>query len=152
MNPMSDRKYRSKGYQDGARTGGTGASGGGGGGFSSDRPARLDGAPRGRGADRNREEVFRCTACGERNDPEVTAAAVCRKCGVALHACSQCRHFDGAARWQCRAEIPAPIAAKSKTNACASYEPAVSLDLTGAKAAETPDQARSAFDKLFGKR
>ncbi len=152
MKQMSDRKYRSKGYQDGARTGGTGGSGGGGGGFFSDRPARLEGAPRGRGADRHRDEVFRCKACGEKNDPEVTAAAVCRKCGAALHACSQCRHFDGAARWQCRQEIPAPIAAKSKANDCALYAPVVSMDLTGTKAADTPDGARSAFDKLFGKR
>lgn len=146
---MGDRKYGHKGYQDGARTGG---SSGGSGGFSSDRPARLEGAPRGRGAERNRDEVFRCKACGEKNDPEVTAAAVCRKCGAALHACNQCRHFDGAARWQCRQEIPAPIAAKSKANGCAFYAPVVSLDLTGAKAADTPDGARSAFDKLFGKR
>lgn len=146
---MGDRKYGHKGYQDGARTGG---SSGGSGGFSSDRPARLEGAPRGRGAERNRDEVFRCKACGEKNDPEVTAAAVCRKCGAALHACNQCRHFDGAARWQCRQEIPAPIAAKSKANGCAFYAPVVSLDLTGTKAADTPDGARSAFDKLFGKR
>ncbi len=152
MMRMGDRKYRSKGYQDGARTGGTGGSGGTGGGFPSDRPARLEGAPRGRGADRDRAEVFRCKACGEKNDPEVTAAAACRKCGAALHACNQCRFFDGAAHWQCRQEIPAPIASKSKANDCAFYAPVVSLDLTGTKAADTPDGARSAFDKLFGKR
>jgi hypothetical protein len=70
MKQMSDRKYRSKGYQDGARTGGTGTSGGGGGGFSFDRPARLEGAPRGRGADPHRDEVFRCKACGERTTPK----------------------------------------------------------------------------------
>ncbi len=144
---MSDRKYRQKGYQDGARTGGPRD-----GGFAPDRPARLAGAPKGRGAERNRDEVFRCKVCGEKNDPEVKADAACRKCGAALHACNQCRHFDGAARWQCRADIPAPIAATSKANACALYAPVVSLDLTGAKAAETPDQARSAFDRLFGKR
>jgi len=144
---MSDRKYRHKGYQDGARTGGNRDAG-----FSPDRPQRLEGAPKGRGAERNREEVFRCKVCGERNDPEVASAAACRKCGAALHACAQCRFFDGAARWQCRQPIPAPIPAKSKANECTFYAPAVSLDLTGAKAAETPDQARAAFDKLFGKR
>ncbi|HTS03832.1 MAG TPA: hypothetical protein VMN04_15020 [Thermoanaerobaculia bacterium] len=146
---MGDRKYRHQGYQDGARTGGSGADSAG---SSSERPGRLEGSPRGRGAERNREEVFRCKVCGEKNDPEVAAAAACRKCGAALHACNQCRHFDGAARWQCRQPIPAPIPAKSKANDCAFYAPVVSLDLTGAKAAETPDQARSAFDRLFGKR
>ncbi len=149
MMRMGDRKYGQKGYQDGARTGGSGSSGGG---FSSDRPARLEGAPRGRGADRDRDEVFRCKVCGEKNDPGVTAASVCKKCGAALHACNQCRFFDGAARWQCRADIPAPIAAKSRANTCALYAPVVSMDLTGTKAADTPDGARSAFDKLFGKR
>ncbi len=69
-----------------------------------------------------------------------------------LHACNQCRHFDGAARWQCRQPIPAPVPAKSKANDCTFFASAVTLDLTGSKAAETPDQARSAFDKLFGKK
>lgn len=152
MMRMGDRKYRSKGYQDGARTGGSGGSAGGGGGFSSDRPARMEGGPRGRGADRHRDEVFRCKACGEKNDADVVMNSACRKCGTALHACSQCRHFDGSAPGQCRQPIPAPIAAKSKANDCSFYAPVVSMDLTGTKAGDTPDGARSAFDNLFGKR
>ena len=152
MMRMGDRKYRSKGYQDGARTGGSGSSGGAGGGFSSDRPARMEGAPRGRGADRHRDEVFRCKACGEKNDSEVTKASACRKCGAALHACSQCRHFDGSAPAQCRQPVPAAIPAKSRANDCTFYAPVVSMDLTGTKAGDTPDGARSAFDNLFGKR
>lgn len=141
---MGDRKYRQQGYQDSARTGG-------GGGSAPDRPRTLEGAPRGRGADRNRDDVFRCKRCGEKNDPEVGPASTCRKCATPLHACDQCRHFDGAARFQCRREIPAPILAKSRANECALYEPTITLDLTGRKAADTPDSARSAFDKLFGK-
>ena len=142
---MGDRKYRQQGYQDSARTGG------GGGDFGPDRPRTLEGAPRGRGAERNRDEVFRCKLCGERNDAEVSLVSACRKCGAALHACNQCRHFDGAARFQCRQQVPAPIPAKSRANECALYEPTITLDLTGRKAGDTPDQARSAFDKLFGK-
>ena len=142
---MPDRKYRQKGYQDNApHARRDGAPDG--------APKRLEGAPKGRGAERHRDEVFRCKVCGEKNDPEVAAAALCRKCSAPLHACNQCRFFDGAARWQCRAGIPAPIAAKSRANECALYAPVVTLDLTGTKAAETPDQARSAFDSLFGKR
>ena len=142
---MGDRKYRQQGYQDSART--AGGSGGGGG----DRPRTLEGAPRGRGADRHRDEVFRCKLCGERNDAEVAAASLCKKCGASLHACNQCRHFEGAARFQCRESIPAPILAKSRVNECALYAPAITLDLTGRKAADTPDHARSAFDSLFRK-
>jgi len=142
---MPDRKYRQKGYQDSApHARRDGAPDG--------APKRLEGAPKGRGAERHRDEVFRCKVCGEKNDPEVAAAALCRKCSAPLHACNQCRFFDGAARWQCRQEIPAPVAAKSKANECGFYAPVVTLDLTGAKSSETPDQARAAFDRLFGKR
>ena len=88
----------------------------------------------------------------QKNDPEVALAALCVKCGAALHACAQCRHFDGGAPFQCRQPVPAPIAAKSRANECTFYEPAVTLDLTGRKATDTPDQARSAFDALFGKK
>jgi hypothetical protein len=122
------------------------------GGAPPDLPKRLEGAPKGRGAERSRDEVFRCKVCGERNDPDVAVASLCRKCRAPLHACNQCRFFDGAARWQCRQEIPAPVAAKSKPNDCAFFAPVVTLDLTGRKAAETPDQARAAFDRLFGKK
>ncbi len=140
-----DRKYRQKGYQDSAPHEGRG-------GGRAEVPKRLEGAPKGRGAERNRAEVFRCKLCGERNDPDVAATSLCRKCRAPLHACNQCRHFDGGARWQCRQEIPAPVVSKSAANDCAFYAPAVTLDLTGAKAAETPDTARAAFDRLFGKK
>lgn len=145
---MPDRKYRHRGYQEGA-----GRSGGRGGGPFDDRPQRLEGAPKGRGAERNRDEVFRCKACGERNGVETVAPnATCVKCGAALHACAQCRHFDGAARFQCLKPIPAPIAKKSAANDCTFYEPSITLDLKGKSSLETPDQARSEFDKLFGKK
>ncbi|MGZ5428350.1 MAG: hypothetical protein ACXWFS_05015 [Thermoanaerobaculia bacterium] len=143
---MTEQKYRQRGYRESERSGRGGFSG------PSDRPARLEGAPKGRGAERNRDEVFRCKTCSEKNDPEVVPESVCRKCGAALHACAQCRFFDGAAHWQCRQDIPAPVPAKSKANTCTFFAPTVSLDLTGTKAANSPDHARSAFDQLFGKR
>ena len=72
------------------------------------------------------------------------------KCKTPLHACAQCRHFDGGA--QCRAASRFRHWPESRANQCTFYEPAVTLDLTGRKATDTPDQARSAFDKLFGKK
>ena len=142
---MTEQKYRQRGYKDAERVG-SGSSFG----SSGQKPEKF--GPKGRGADRNRAEVFRCKTCNEKNDPEVLPESVCRKCGAALHACAQCRFFDGAAPMQCRQEIPALIPAKSKANACAFYAPTVSLDLTGTKAGGSPDGARSAFDQLFGKR
>jgi hypothetical protein len=146
---MPDRKYRQKGYQDSARSS---RSDGPSGGF----PGRLEGGPRGRGSETNRAEVFRCKGCGEKADPEFGPEAACKKCGAALHSCVQCRHFDTAAPRQCRQPIPAPLPSKSAQNACALFEAILVADLTGTKAGGTtggtPDQARSAFDKLFDKK
>ena len=73
----------------------------------------------------------------------------CVKCGAALHACVQCAHFDTIARFQCRKPIPKAILAKSAKNDCPEFAPQIALDLRGRNAVDTPDQARSAFDKLF---
>jgi hypothetical protein len=145
-----DRKYRHRGYQDSGRT--SGSSSGHGGGPFEERPTRLEGAPKGRGAERNRDEVFRCKTCGEKADAEFPATAVCRKCGVALHACVQCASFDTVARFQCRKPVEKAILSKTARNDCAFFSPAIVLDLKGKSALETPDQARAAFDKLFGKK
>ncbi len=144
---MNDRKYRQQGYQDAARDAVFPR------GSAETTPGRLEGGPRGRGAERNRDEVFRCKSCGERNSFDVTPDASCVKCGTALHACGQCRHFDSSAPFQCRKPVPAAIASKVARNDCPVYEPAIQLDLKGRAApVETPSQARSAFDKLFGKK
>ena len=146
-----DRKYRQRGYRD-SSTGSTGERSGGGGPFVDERPQRLEGAPKGRGADRNREEVFRCKSCGALTDPEFRWDAACTRCGAALHACVQCTHFDTVSRFQCRKPIERAILSKTKSNECAAFTPAIALDLRGKSAVDTPDQARAAFDKLFGKR
>jgi len=145
-----DRKYRQPGYRDNSRTGGSPPERGGA--PFDDRPTRLEGAPKGRGAERNRDDVFRCKACGERAEPDFAADAVCVKCGAPLHACVQCSFFDTVARFQCRKPIEKAILAKSSRNDCAFFAPQIALDLRGKNAVDTPDQARAAFDKLFGKR
>jgi hypothetical protein len=142
---MPDRKYRQKGYQDSARSS---RPDGPSGGF----PGRLEGGPRGRGSETNRAEVFRCKGCGEKAHPEFSPDALCRRCRAALHACVQCRHFDTASPAQCRQPVPTAISAKTARNDCSLFEPTLVADLTGARAAETPDRSRSAFDKLFGKK
>jgi hypothetical protein len=145
-----DRKYRQRGYQDSSRTGGSGERGGGG--FSDERPTRLEGAPKGRGAERDREEVFRCKKCGEKAAPDFAPDAVCVKCGAPLHACVQCAFFDTAARFQCTKPLERAILSKTARNDCAFFGPKIALDLRGKTAIDTPDQARAAFDKLFGRK
>ena len=139
-----DRKYRHRGYQDSeppARR------------PSGPRPPREDGAPRGRGIDQAKAVVFRCKHCGERviDLEEIGFEAVCRKCGESLHACSQCTYFDTSARFECAQPIPERIVSKKAKNTCTFFAPAKTFDLTGSRGAETPDDARAAFDALFRK-
>jgi hypothetical protein len=143
---VNDRKYRHRGYMD--SDGGTQPRG-----RSAPRPPRDEGAPRGRGIDQDKAVVFACRACGEkrRDLEEIGPDSRCAKCGAPLHACRQCAYFDTVARFECTQPIPQRIPSKSAANACTFYSPARAFDLTGSRGAETPDDARSAFDKLFKK-
>lgn len=117
------------------------------------RPPKSDGAPRGRGIDQDKAVVFACRSCGEkrRDLEELSFESTCDRCGADLHACFQCTYFDGSARFECSKPIPARIPDKKKRNTCTFYAPATAFDLTGSRAAATPDDARAAFDKLFKK-
>jgi hypothetical protein len=143
---MSDRKYRHRGYMDSGgdepRRRGTGSG-----------LPRPEGAPRGRGIDLDKAVVFACKACGEkRRDPEdVGFDTTCRKCGADLHSCTQCAHFDTSARFECAKPITARVPDKKKRNSCAFFAPAQSFDLTGSRGSATPDDARTAFERLFKK-
>jgi hypothetical protein len=126
------------------------------GGRSGPRPPRNEiGAPRGRGIDPSKEVVFACRGCGEkrRDLEEIRSETLCAKCGAPLHACRQCAFFDTAARFECTQPIPKRISSKTAANQCGFYAPARAFDLTGSRsrAADTPDDARAAFDRLFKK-
>lgn len=87
----------------------------------------------------------------------------CPKCGVALHCCKQCAHFDSSTRFQCHKPIPVRIAAKDQANQCELFEPRVTVARDAAPAANTqpvvsnvpeprsPNDARTAFNNLFKK-
>jgi len=96
--------------------------------------------PRGRGIDQNKAVVFRCKHCGERvlDLDSIGFAAVCRKCGGDLHACSQCVHFDTSARFECTEPIPERIPSKQLRNECTFYSPAKAFDLTVIDHCEDP--------------
>lgn len=141
---MSDRKYRQRGYQD--------SDSGRGDRRRRDRgPRPQREGPRGRGMGAPRVSVFRCADCGRR----VSAAGgvemdkVCPHCEADLHTCVNCQHFDPSARWQCRQEIPKPVAGKRKRNDCELFAPKTVMEFEE-NAARTPDEARAAFDDLFG--
>jgi len=145
-----DRKYRHRGYMDSGSHTPRGPRGS----FES-APPKTEGAPRGRSAGFDKELVVRCKKCGGavRGLDAIETASLCPKCGTALHACAQCRHFDSGARWECaqNARIPARVPDKGAANACPAFEALASFDLTGTKAVSTPTDARRAFDALFKK-
>jgi hypothetical protein len=91
--------------------------------------------------------VFRCRDCGQAANPaEVEVDSICARCRSALHACVNCRWFDPSARWECRAEIEAPVRSKTKPNQCALFAAKVVLEMG---APEREDDPRAAFEALF---
>jgi len=143
---MSDApKYRQRGYKDSERE----PSGGGSGGPQGPRE-KKDG-PRGRGLGAPTESVFRCNACGEKqlSADDIPPEATCRKCGAALHSCSNCIHFDTSARWECRVsdQIPARVPKKTAANDCPMFSPKLVSEF--AKDRDKPTDPRAAFDALF---
>jgi hypothetical protein len=147
--PMSDRKYRQRGYQDDDR----------------DRPARPQaprqapepGAPAGArriSQDGPRtinmpgyREVVRCARCGNVGNADVAVDSRCTRCGVDLHACAQCASFDPGCRFECMQAIPARITPKDARNTCTLYAARTTVE----RETTTPrtDNARKAFDDLF---
>lgn len=103
----------------------------------------------------------RCYSCATTLAGDTDFKGNCPKCGVALHCCKQCAHFDTSTRFQCRKPIPARMASKDQANDCTWFEPRVTVarDATpGAspsavsnQAPRSPDEARAAFDNLFKK-
>jgi predicted RNA-binding Zn-ribbon protein involved in translation (DUF1610 family) len=146
-----DRKYRHRGYMDSGGEAPRGPRGR----AAEGAPTRSEGAPRGRSAGFEKDLVVQCKACGQRVPglENLDPGAACPKCGGALHACVQCRHFDSSARWECsrNAEIPARIPVKTAGNACPLFSPLAGFDMTGTRTSETPGDARRAFDALFKK-
>ena len=145
-----DRKYRHRGYMDSGSSPSHGPRA-----PEEARPSRSDGAPRGRSAGFEKDLIVACKKCGQKAsslDP-IESETACSRCGSPLHSCAQCANFDSSARWECtqHAKIPARIPVKTAANACPLYAPLASFDMTGAKAADSPSDARRAFDALFKK-
>jgi len=142
---MSDQKYRQRGYRDDDRDR-----------ERRDRkqqqlPPRREG-PRGRGLGAPTSAVFRCSDCGRRVAVAagVELDAVCPGCGTDLHCCVSCTHFDPSARFQCRQDIAQPVPKKRKRNECPLFEPKQVMEFESDSGAKSPEEARAAFDDLFG--
>jgi len=148
-NLMSDRKYRQRGYQDDDRDRPAAPK--------PQRPAPEPGAPAGarrisQDGPRNinmpgYREVVRCSQCGTVVSTDVGLDSRCPRCGVDLHACSQCTSFDPGSRFECMQQIPARITPKNVRNSCTFYSARTTVERE--TTAPRSDDARKAFDDLF---
>jgi hypothetical protein len=105
----------------------------------------------------------RCFNCSTALSPDADWKGKCPKCGVALHCCKQCAHFEPSTRFQCLKPILARIAGKDQANECDLFKPRVTVARDSApannhaagaqqqQAPRTPTDARAAFDSLFKK-
>jgi hypothetical protein len=164
-----ERKYRQRGYQDSDR-----ASSSNGGPRREERPRPQGPRPpidvTGPRLPRMVQSVTaaRCFNCSTTLPSDVDFRGNCPKCGVALHCCKQCGHFEPSTRFQCLKPIQVRIAVKDKANECELFKPRVTVARDGAPASNglppgsgtaTPNipvprnsnDARAAFDSLFKK-
>src|ERR1051325_5452761 len=121
----SDRKYRQHGYQDSSTSSNMNGNG------ARPKPAgpRLPLDVTGPRLPRLVQAVTasRCYNCSTTLPPGTAFEGPCPKCGVALHCCKQCAHFEPSTRFQCTKPIPARIAAKDQPNECELFKPRVTV-------------------------
>jgi len=144
---MSDRKYRQHGYQDS--------------GESKSKPQSQPSSPRPKSQDNTfgprplnmpgARTVSRCAQCGALLNSMAEADAKCPKCGLALHSCKMCAHFDPSSRFECRQPVPAKVSPKDAINACTFFEMRQSVERETSSSAARPMDARQAFENLFKK-
>lgn len=141
---MSDRKYRQHGYQD------------------SGEKSRPQSAPKPKSQDMTfgprplnmpgARTVSRCAVCGA----EITTigeTGKCSKCGLDLHSCKMCAHFDPASRFECRQTISERVTPKDTQNNCTAYVMRQSVERETGSSPSTGrvSDARQAFENLFKK-
>jgi hypothetical protein len=158
----NDRKYRQRGYMDSDNKPANGQG-------REERPRQQGPRPpidvTGPRLPRLVQTVAasRCYTCATTLPAGTDFKGNCPKCGVALHCCKQCAHFEPSTRFQCLKPVPVRIAYKDQANECELFSPRVTVarDVApGAAAApprpavvepRTPNDARTAFDNLFKK-
>jgi hypothetical protein len=109
----------------------------------------------------------RCYNCSTALPSDLDWRGNCPKCGVALHCCKQCSHFEPSTRFQCLKPIPVRISPKDAANECELFKPRVTVARDAApvngnglghgipapvvQVPKNATDARAAFDSLFKK-
>jgi len=141
---MSDRKYRQHGYQDSGEKSRPQSS-------PKPRPQDMTFGPRPLNMPGART-VSRCSVCGTVLTA-VNEGDTCPKCGLDLHSCKMCTHFDPASRFECRQNVPVRISPKDTRNLCTAYamKQSVERETGSTPSAGRVSDARQAFENLFKK-
>jgi len=141
---MSDRKYRQHGYQDSGQTKSSPST-------PKPRPQDMTFGPRPLNMPGART-VSRCAMCGTILPPTVEDSK-CPKCGLDLHSCKMCNHFDPGSRFECQQPITERISPKDTRNLCTMYSirQAVERETSSTPSPTRSSDARKAFDDLFKK-
>lgn len=91
---------------------------------------------------------FRCGASLAELSLPLSRQDECPKCGIHLHVCRMCRHYDRNVTRQCLEDGADDVIEKDRLNFCEWFEPSTnSFDATAKAEADT---AKQALDALFG--
>ena len=77
----------------------------------------------------------------------MTRRDMCDNCGIELHVCRMCVHFDANVARQCREDDAEEVSEKARLNFCEWFKPSESAFDDKSKTEE--DQAISALEALF---
>lgn len=90
---------------------------------------------------------FRCGASLSALSLPFSRRDVCPDCGVELHVCRMCLHFDPAAPYECREDDAEHVKEKELANFCEWFQPSeTAFDPRGKSAA---DRALEELESLF---
>jgi hypothetical protein len=123
-----DRKYRQRGYMDTGRE-----NSGNGGPHREERPRSQGPRPpidvTGPRLPRMVQSVAaaRCYNCSTAVAADIDWSGNCPKCGVALHCCKQCAHFEPSTRFQCLKPLLVRISPKDSANQCELFKARVTV-------------------------
>ena len=98
---------------------------------------------------------FWCQSCGTdlsyKPSDVVGRIDTCPKCGVDVHACTQCAHYDPKAYNSCREPQAERVDDRAKSNFCDFFRLKPSRPITAGGAADRQSAARAKLEGLFKK-
>jgi hypothetical protein len=95
--------------------------------------------------------VSRCAMCGTVLTEFIDETSKCPKCGLDLHSCKMCTHFDPSSQFECRQPVKVRISPKDARNSCTMFTVKQAVERETSSSAGRVDDARKAFENLFKK-